>query len=296
MRCAVASASGRVDGRRADGEELAIDRRLRIALHGSRSGNCSTTPSVKGASASCSKARRARLLDIDHGTYPFVTSSNTVAGQAASGSGVGPGAAGYRARHHQGLHDARRRRSVPDRADRRIGEFLGTRGHEFGTVTGRKRRCGWFDAVLVRQTVALSGITGIALTKLDVLDGFDELKICVGYRSGRSSEIDYLPASQARAGPAEPIYETLEGWKDTTAGARSWADLPAQAIKYVRHVEELIGAPVALVDQPRARRHDPGAGSVPGLRSNCRHSREGGNPYSKVQSLWIPAFAGMTKI
>ena len=186
------------------------------------------------------------LLDIDHGTYPFVTSSNTVAGQAATGSGVGPNAVGY----VLGITKAYTTRvgegPFPTEQTGEVGDFLGTRGHEFGTVTGRKRRCGWFDAVLVRQTVRTSGITGIALTKLDVLDGLEEIKICVGYRlDGR--EIDYLPASQAAQARVEPIYETLEGWKDTTAGARSWNDLPAQAVKYVRHVEELIGAPVALL-------------------------------------------------
>lgn len=186
------------------------------------------------------------LLDIDHGTYPFVTSSNTVAGQAATGSGMGPGAVGY----VLGITKAYTTRvgegPFPTEQTGEIGDFLGTRGREFGTVTGRKRRCGWFDAVLVRQTVRTSGITGIALTKLDVLDGLEEIKICVGYRlDGR--EIDYLPASQAAQARVEPIYETLEGWKDSTAGARSWNDLPAQAVKYVRHVEELIGAPVALL-------------------------------------------------
>ncbi|WEK50403.1 MAG: adenylosuccinate synthase [Candidatus Kaistia colombiensis] len=186
------------------------------------------------------------LLDIDHGTYPFVTSSNTVAGQASTGSGVGPGAVGY----VLGITKAYTTRvgegPFPTEQTGEVGDFLGTRGHEFGTVTGRKRRCGWFDAVLVRQTIRTSGITGIALTKLDVLDGLEEIKICVGYRlDGR--EIDYLPASQAAQARVEPIYETLEGWKDSTAGARSWNDLPAQAVKYVRHVEELIGAPVALL-------------------------------------------------
>ena len=186
------------------------------------------------------------LLDIDHGTYPFVTSSNTVAGQAATGSGVGPGSVGY----VLGITKAYTTRvgegPFPTEQTGEVGDFLGTRGHEFGTVTGRKRRCGWFDAVLVRQTVRTSGIHGIALTKLDVLDGLEEIKICVGYRlDGR--EIDYLPAAQAAQARVEPIYETLEGWKDSTAGARRWNDLPAQAVKYVRHVEELIGAPVALL-------------------------------------------------
>jgi adenylosuccinate synthase len=186
------------------------------------------------------------LLDIDHGTYPFVTSSNTVAGQAAAGSGMGPGSVGY----ILGITKAYTTRvgegPFPTEQKNEIGEFLGTRGHEFGTVTGRKRRCGWFDAVLVRQAVAVNGINGIALTKLDVLDGLDEIKICTGYRLDGET-IDYLPASQGRQARVEPVYITIEGWKDSTAGARSWAQLPAQAIKYVRLVEELIGAPVALL-------------------------------------------------
>ncbi|WP_186391783.1 MULTISPECIES: adenylosuccinate synthase [unclassified Pannonibacter] len=186
------------------------------------------------------------LLDIDHGTYPFVTSSNTVAGQAATGSGLGPNAVGY----VLGITKAYTTRvgegPFPTEQQNGVGEFLGTRGHEFGTVTGRKRRCGWFDAVLVRQTVCTSGITGIALTKLDVLDGLEELKICVGYELD-GKRIDYLPASQGAQARVVPIYETLPGWQESTKGARSWADLPAQAVKYVRHVEELIGAPVALL-------------------------------------------------
>ena len=186
------------------------------------------------------------LLDIDHGTYPFVTSSNTVAGQAATGSGVGPGAIGY----VLGITKAYTTRvgegPFPTEQVNEIGEFLGTRGHEFGVVTGRKRRCGWFDAVLVRQAVAVNGISGIALTKLDVLDGLDEIKVCTGYRLD-GELIDYLPASQAAQARVEPVYETLEGWHGTTRGARSWAQLPAQAVKYVRYVEELIGAPVALL-------------------------------------------------
>ena len=186
------------------------------------------------------------LLDIDHGTYPFVTSSNTVAGQAAAGSGVGPGAIDY----VLGITKAYTTRvgegPFPTEQQNEIGEFLGTRGHEFGVVTGRKRRCGWFDAVLVRQAVAVNGIKGIALTKLDVLDGLDEIKVCVGYLLD-GEVIDYLPASQGAQARVEPVYETLEGWKDTTAGARSWNDLPAQAVKYVRYIEELIGAPVALL-------------------------------------------------
>ncbi|MDQ0321752.1 adenylosuccinate synthase [Pararhizobium capsulatum DSM 1112] len=186
------------------------------------------------------------LLDIDHGTYPFVTSSNTVAGQAAAGSGMGPGALGY----ILGITKAYTTRvgegPFPTELHDEIGQFLGEKGHEFGTVTGRKRRCGWFDAALVRQSVATNGITGIALTKLDVLDGLDELKICIGYTLD-GVEIDHLPASQAQQAQAKPVYITLEGWKESTVGARSWADLPAQAIKYVRQVEELIGAPVALL-------------------------------------------------
>jgi adenylosuccinate synthase len=186
------------------------------------------------------------LLDIDHGTYPFVTSSNTVAGQAATGSGVGPGTIDY----VLGITKAYTTRvgegPFPTEQKNEIGDYLGTTGKEFGVVTGRKRRCGWFDAVLVRQSVAANGIHGIALTKLDVLDGLDEISICTGYRLD-GEEIDYLPASQGAQARVEPIYETLEGWKETTAGARSWGQLPAQAINYVRRVEELIGAPVALL-------------------------------------------------
>jgi adenylosuccinate synthase len=186
------------------------------------------------------------LLDVDHGTYPFVTSSNVVAGQAAAGSGMGPGAIGY----VLGITKAYTTRvgegPFPTEQQNEVGEFLGTRGHEFGTVTGRKRRCGWFDAVLVRQAVAVNGINGIALTKLDVLDGLDVIKVCTGYRLN-GELIDYLPAGQAQQARVEPVYETLEGWKDTTAGARSWAQLPAQAVKYVRYIEELIGCPVALL-------------------------------------------------
>ncbi|MGR6429943.1 adenylosuccinate synthase [Rhizobium sp. PAMB 3182] len=186
------------------------------------------------------------LLDIDHGTYPFVTSSNTVAGQAAAGSGMGPGAVGY----ILGITKAYTTRvgegPFPTELTDEVGQFLGERGREFGTVTGRKRRCGWFDAALVRQSVATNGIHGIALTKLDVLDGLDEIKICVGYMLD-GEQIDHLPASQGAQQRVEPIYVTLEGWKESTVGARKWADLPAQAIKYVRQVEELIGAPVALL-------------------------------------------------
>jgi adenylosuccinate synthase len=186
------------------------------------------------------------LLDVDHGTYPFVTSSHTVAGQAAAGSGLGPGAIDY----VLGIAKAYTTRvgegPFPTELHDETGEIIGRKGKEFGVVTGRKRRCGWFDAVLVRQTVKTSGINGIALTKLDILDGFESIKVCVGYRlDGR--ELDYLPAGQGQQARVEPILETIPGWGGTTAGARSWADLPAQAIKYVRRIEELIGAPVALL-------------------------------------------------
>ncbi len=186
------------------------------------------------------------LLDIDHGTYPYVTSSNTVAANAATGSGLGPGAIGY----VLGIAKAYTTRvgggPFPTELHDATGQLIGERGHEFGTVTGRARRCGWFDAVLVRQTVRTSGINGIALTKLDILDGFPEIKVCVAYRLD-GEILDYLPASQAAQARVEPIYETMAGWNGTTQGARSWADLPAQAIKYVRWIEELIGAPVALL-------------------------------------------------
>jgi len=186
------------------------------------------------------------LLDVDHGTYPFVTSSNTVAGQAAAGSGMGPSALNY----VLGITKAYTTRvgegPFPTELKDEVGQFLGERGHEFGTVTGRKRRCGWFDAALVRQSVATNGVTGIALTKLDVLDGLDELKICTGYTLD-GEQIDHLPAGQAAQARIQPVYITLEGWKESTVGARKWADLPAQAIKYVRQVEELIGAPVSLL-------------------------------------------------
>ncbi|MBQ0822070.1 adenylosuccinate synthase [Microvirga terrae] len=186
------------------------------------------------------------LLDVDHGTYPFVTSSNTVAGQAATGSGLGPGGVGY----VLGIAKAYTTRvgegPFPTELFDEIGEMIGQKGKEFGVVTGRKRRCGWFDATLVRQTVRTSGIDGIALTKLDILDGFETIKIGVGYRLDGET-IDYFPASQGAQARVEPIYEEIEGWSGSTAGARSWADLPAQAIKYVRRVEELIGAPVAVL-------------------------------------------------
>ena len=186
------------------------------------------------------------LLDVDHGTYPFVTSSHTVAGQAAAGAGIGPNALDY----VLGIAKAYTTRvgagPFPTELDDETGRLLGERGHEFGTVTGRRRRCGWFDAVLVRQAVTVAGIRGIAFTKLDVLDGFDRIRICVGYRLGERV-LDHLPPDRASQERVEPIYETLEGWRESTRGARSWRDLPATAVKYVRRVEELIGAPVALL-------------------------------------------------
>jgi adenylosuccinate synthase len=186
------------------------------------------------------------LLDVDHGTYPFVTSSNTVSGAAAAGSGLGPSATGF----VLGIVKAYTTRvgsgPFPTELDDDTGQKLGERGHEFGTVTGRKRRCGWFDAVLVRQSCAISGVTGIALTKLDVLDGFDTVKICTGYRL-RGKILDYFPSHAADQAAVEPIYEEMDGWRETTAGARSFGDLPAQAIKYVQRVQELIETPVALI-------------------------------------------------
>jgi len=201
------------------------------------------------------------LLDIDHGTYPFVTSSNTVAAQAATGSGLGPGVVGY----VLGITKAYTTRvglgPFPTEEHNEVGKLLGERGHEFGTVTGRRRRCGWFDACLVRQTIKVAGIDGIALTKLDVLDGMEELKVCVGYRLDGDT-VDHLPAGQGAQQRVQPIYEALEGWSESTAGARSWAELPAQCIKYVRRLEELIEAPVALLSTSPERDdtilvHDP---------------------------------------
>jgi len=186
------------------------------------------------------------LLDVDHGTYPFVTSSNTVSGTVASGSGLGPNSAGF----VLGIVKAYTTRvgsgPFPTELEDEIGQTLGEKGHEFGTVTSRKRRCGWFDATLVRQTCAISGVTGIALTKIDVLDGFETIKICTGYKLD-GKELDYLPAHAAEQARVEPIYEEIDGWEGTTVGARSWADLPAQAIKYIRRIEELIECPVASV-------------------------------------------------
>jgi adenylosuccinate synthase len=186
------------------------------------------------------------LLDIDHGTYPFVTSSNTVAAQAATGSGMGPRAVGY----VLGIAKAYTTRvgagPFPTELHDETGELIGERGHEFGTVTGRKRRCGWFDAVLVRQATKVAGIDGIALTKLDVLDGFSEIKVCIGYKLD-GERLDRLPAGQNSQSRIEPIWESFEGWSQSTRGARSWAELPAQAVKYVRHIEELIECPVTLL-------------------------------------------------
>jgi len=186
------------------------------------------------------------LLDVDFGTYPFVTSSNVIAGQAATGTGLGPGAIdfvlgivkAYTTRVGEG--------PFPTELEDATGERLGRQGHEFGTTTGRKRRCGWFDAVLVRQTCITSGVSGIALTKLDVLDGFDELKICTGYELDGAS-LDYLPIASEEQARVVPVYETFPGWSESTAGARSWTDLPGNAVKYVRRIEELIQCPVALL-------------------------------------------------
>ena len=186
------------------------------------------------------------FLDIDHGTYPFVTSSNTIASQAATGSGVGPSTLEY----VLGIAKAYTTRvgagPFPTELHDEIGRRIGERGREFGTVTGRARRCGWFDAVLVRQAAKVSGMDGIALTKLDVLDGLDELKVCVAYELD-GERIDRLPAGQGAQARVKPVYETLPGWKESTYGARSWNDLPAQAVKYVRHIEELIGCPIAIL-------------------------------------------------
>jgi adenylosuccinate synthase len=189
---------------------------------------------------------QATLLDVDHGTYPFVTSSNTVAGQAAAGVGVGPKAIGrvlgimkaYSTRVGEG--------PFPTEQANEVGRRLGERGNEFGTVTGRPRRCGWFDAVLARQSVALGGIEGVALTKLDVLDGFETLRICTGYRIG-DRQLDYLPAGLTDQAAVTPVYEEMPGWDGATRGARSWSRLPESAMAYVRRLEELVGAPVMLL-------------------------------------------------
>jgi adenylosuccinate synthase len=189
---------------------------------------------------------QAAMLDVDHGTYPYVTSSNALAGQAAAGSGIAPSAIGF----VLGITKAYTTRvgagPFPTELNDATGEKLGERGREFGTVTGRRRRCGWFDAVAVRQAIIVGGVDGIALTKLDVLDGFAEIKICTAYRRG-SEILDYMPAGASAQAEIEPVYETAEGWRESTRGARSWADLPATAIKYIVRLEELIGAPVALL-------------------------------------------------
>ena len=186
------------------------------------------------------------MLDIDHGTYPFVTSSNTVAGQAAAGTGFGPRGLGY----VLGITKAYTTRvgsgPFPSELDNEIGALLGKRGREFGTNTGRRRRCGWFDGVLVRQAIKIAGIDGIALTKLDVLDGFESIGICTGYEID-GQMLDYLPSSMAKQAAARPIVEMVDGWKESTEGARSWAELPVTAIKYIRRIEELIEAPVTLL-------------------------------------------------
>jgi len=201
------------------------------------------------------------MLDVDHGTYPYVTSSNTVAGHAAVGSGQGPKAIDY----VLGITKAYTTRvgsgPFPTEQENHVGNLLSERGHEFGTVTGRPRRCGWFDAVLVRQAVKINGIDGIALTKIDVLDGMDKLKVCIGYQID-GEKFDHLPASTVRQSRVKPIYETIEGWKESTEGARSWADLPATTIKYIRRIEALIEAPVALLSTSPKRDdtvlvHDP---------------------------------------
>ena len=186
------------------------------------------------------------LLDVDHGTYPYVTSSNTVAAQAATGTGMGPSAVGYVLGICKAYTTRVGQGPFPTEQDNETGRRIGERGREFGTNTGRPRRCGWFDAVLVRQTVRTCGINGLALTKLDILDGFDSIEVCTGYTLD-GKEIDHLPAGEGAQARIKPVYETIEGWKQPTANARSWADLPAQAIKYVRRVEELVGCPIALL-------------------------------------------------
>lgn len=205
------------------------------------------------------------MLDVQHGTYPFVTSSSTMPGQAAAGAGIGPGGLGY----VLGITKAYTTRvgegPFPTEQRDGIGEELGKRGNEFGVVTGRKRRCGWFDAVLVRQAVRVAGIDGIALTKLDVLDGLGGLRVCTGYRADGKA-YGYLPPAETPRRAIEPVYESLEGWEESTRGARSWADLPATAVKYIRRIEELIGVPVALLSTSPEREdtilvRDPFAGA-----------------------------------
>ncbi len=201
------------------------------------------------------------MLDVDHGTYPFVTSSNTHAAQAAVGSGAAIKSIGY----VLGITKAYTTRvgsgPFPTEQDNKVGQMLGERGHEFGTVTGRSRRCGWFDTTMVRQAIKIGGIDGIALTKLDVLDGFEELKVCIGYRY-QGDEYDFFPSGRDAQAGVEPVYETMAGWSESTRGARSWADLPATAVKYIRRIEELIETPVALLSTSPEREdtilvHDP---------------------------------------
>ncbi|GBQ31277.1 adenylosuccinate synthase [Gluconacetobacter sacchari] len=189
---------------------------------------------------------QAVMLDVDHGTYPFVTSSNTIAANAATGSGVGPGSVGFVLGIAKAYSTRVGEGPFPSELHDEMGRTLGTRGHEFGTVTGRPRRCGWFDAMLVRRAVRVGGINGLALTKLDVLDGLPEIRVCVGYELD-GKEIRSFPSAPAAQARVTPVYETMEGWSDSTRGARSWADLPAQAIKYVRRIEELVEAPVTLL-------------------------------------------------
>ena len=204
------------------------------------------------------------MLDVDHGTYPYVTSSHTHPGEAASGAGTGHATVGY----VLGITKAYTTRvgsgPFPTELTDKIGQTLGERGREFGVVTGRKRRCGWFDAVMVRQAVKTAGVDGLALTKLDVLDGFEEIKVCTGYRL-HGKTLEYFPAGTSEQAAVEPVYETIEGWSENTRGARRWADLPALAIKYIRRIEELVGAPVALLSTSPQREdtilmHDPFAG------------------------------------
>ena len=201
------------------------------------------------------------MLDVDHGTYPFVTSSNTHAAQAAVGSGAAIKSIGY----VLGITKAYTTRvgsgPFPTEQDNKVGQMLGERGHEFGTVTGRSRRCGWFDTTMVRQAIKIGGIDGIALTKLDVLDGFEELKVCIGYRY-QGNEYNFFPSGRDAQAGVEPVYETMDGWSESTRGARSWAELPATAVKYIRRIEELIETPVALLSTSPEREdtilvHDP---------------------------------------
>ena len=186
------------------------------------------------------------LLDIDHGTYPYVTSSNTIASAAATGSGQGVRSINY----VLGITKAYTTRvgegPFPSEQDNDVGNELGEKGHEFGTVTGRKRRCGWFDSVLVKHAIEVSGIDGMALTKLDVLDGFEKINICTAYELD-DKKIDYFPTSSEEQSRIKPIFEEFDGWDTTTFGARLWNDLPAEAVKYVKRIEELTSTPVALL-------------------------------------------------